>query len=269
MAWLRMDDRVRTHPKIVKAGPLAGWLWFCGVCYCREHLTDGVIQDGMIPTLAPGLTSAKKHAQTLVDVGLWHRTEGGYHVHDFLDWNPSRTEIETNRAKDSRRKHTGVQTESERNPDGIHQDASRACAGVRARAITLGVDLDSSEGDARGRSAPALAGSLPRDHLTHGFCGTRFCVTAKMTADMVRRFGDEGETAVQIWLQSLNDGIGPHESAGGPVWVLQQFDAFLVASGRVSAPVSGRMTEAERKRADWDAYKRKVRAAEGGARDRD
>lgn len=265
MAWLRMDDRVRTHPKIVKAGPLAGWLWFCGVCYCREHLTDGVIQDGMIPTLAPGLTSAKKHAQTLVDVELWHRIDGGYQVHDFLHWNPSRAEVEANRAKDARRKHGGIQTDSEWIPDGFREDASRASAGARARALSSGVVLSSSEGDARGRTAPALAGSLPRDHITHGFCGTRFCVTAKMVADLGRRFGDGGDVAVQVWLQSLNDGLGPNESAGGPVWVLQQFDAFLAASGRVSAPVSGRMTEAERKRADWETYKRKVRAESGGA----
>ena len=39
MAWLRIDDRVRTHPKIAEAGPAAAWLWFCGICYCREHLT--------------------------------------------------------------------------------------------------------------------------------------------------------------------------------------------------------------------------------------
>jgi len=128
------------------------------------------------------------------------------------------------------------------------------------------------EGSGKGREgaatpaphAPALAGSLPRDHVDHGFCGSRFCVKAATVADMARRYGDGGDVAVQTWLQSLNDGLGAHQSAGGPVWVLQQFDAFLVASGRVSAPVSGRMTEAERKRADWEAYKRKVRAESGG-----
>lgn len=46
MPWLKIDDRVRTHPKTVKAGPAASWFWFCGICYCREQ------------SLAPGITSS-------------------------------------------------------------------------------------------------------------------------------------------------------------------------------------------------------------------
>ena len=94
MAWLKIDDRVRTHPKIVEAGPVAAWFWFCGICYCREHLTDGLIADKMLPTLVPGVPSWKRPADVLVAAGLWHREERGYRVHDFLEWNPSRAEIE-------------------------------------------------------------------------------------------------------------------------------------------------------------------------------
>lgn len=118
---------------------------------------------------------------------------------------------------------------------------------------------------ARAHAPGALAGSLQRDHLDHGFCGSRFCVKAAALADMVRRYGDGGEDAVLVWLHVLNDGIGPDESAGGPLWVLQQFDGWLVASGRVSTPPSTRMTDAERKRASWEAHKRKLRAESGGA----
>lgn len=104
MAWLRVDDRVRTHPKIVEAGPAAAWLWFCGICYCREHLIDGVIPMSVLPLLAPGLPNPKRHAAMLVSVGLWHQRETGFEIHDFLDWNPSRQDVEASKEWDRRRK---------------------------------------------------------------------------------------------------------------------------------------------------------------------
>lgn len=104
MAWLRIDDRVRTHPKIAQAGPAAAWLWFCGICYCREHLTDGFIPKAVVVSLAMNLTSPLKHAARLVDVRLWEDVDGGYQVHDFLDWNPSRAEVEANREWGTQRK---------------------------------------------------------------------------------------------------------------------------------------------------------------------
>ena len=104
MAWLRIDDRVRTHPKVVQAGPQAAWVWFCGICYCREHLTDGVIPAYILSALTPGVNS-KKYAAKLVEVGLWHRRDdGSYEIHDFLDWNPSRSDIEASKEWDRRRK---------------------------------------------------------------------------------------------------------------------------------------------------------------------
>jgi len=103
VAWLRIDDRFRTHPKIQRA-QLGGWLHFCGISYCREHLTDGLIPREAVGTLAPGLMTPYKHAARLVEVGLWHEEKDGFRVHDFLDWNPTRDEVEANREWGRQRK---------------------------------------------------------------------------------------------------------------------------------------------------------------------
>jgi hypothetical protein len=196
MAWLRIDDRVRTHPKIVAAGPDAAWFWFCGICYCREHLTDGFIPKGMIASLVPGvqLPAAKRHTATLLRVvdgqrnPLWHDTEGGYRVHDFLDWNPSRAVVLAKRAEDLARKkksNSSFQLESDMDstaesgmdskpiPKGIHKD-SNATRDARARAPAgLGSGLGSGSGSSvleesekpfarRGR-VPSVAGPSPMD----------------------------------------------------------------------------------------------------------
>lgn len=79
----------------------------------------------------------------------------------------------------------------------------------------------------------ALAGALPRDHIGHGWCGARFCLSAKEFNTLVRRYGDGGEAAVTQWLAQLDAGLGPSDSPGGPVWVLQHFDAWLVQQGRM------------------------------------
>jgi hypothetical protein len=139
MPWLKIDDRVRTHPKTVKAGPAAAWFWFCGICYCREHLTDGFIGDGMISSLAPGVTSGKKLAEKLVAARLWHRVEGGYQVHDFLEWNPTRASVLKKRAEDRARKESrkddGSDADSEDFPAGIEAEIS-ATRDARAGAPT-------------------------------------------------------------------------------------------------------------------------------------
>lgn len=153
MAWLRIDDRVRTHPKVVQAGPAAAWFWFCGIAYCREHLTDGFIPAGMLPSLAPGVTTGRSLATKLVESRLWELAPGGYQVHDFLDWNPSRAEVEAARRADLERKknRNGVVSDSGRIPsgipNGIQTTPSRDRAGARARAISSGVS--SSEESAR------------------------------------------------------------------------------------------------------------------------
>jgi hypothetical protein len=45
--------------------------------------------------LLPGVhvRVAKNAIRRLVAVGLWHEIPGGYEVHDFLDYNPSRAEV--------------------------------------------------------------------------------------------------------------------------------------------------------------------------------
>lgn len=123
-----------------------------------------------------------------------------------------------------------------------------------------GTDPDPCTADAgRARiTAPGpLAGTLPRDHLTHGFCGSRFCVPSKTVADLERRYGAGGAVAVQAWLQSLNDGLRDDESAGGPLWVVQHFDRFLAASGRLQVATPAAVSPVE-------AFKARQRAKASG-----
>lgn len=92
MAWVKLDDQFADHPKIIKAGPLAGWLYICGLTYCGRYLTDGYIPRGQVRKLAD-VDDATALADRLVAVGLWEEIEDGYVVHDYLEYNPTAEEV--------------------------------------------------------------------------------------------------------------------------------------------------------------------------------
>jgi hypothetical protein len=97
MPWVRLDDQFPDHPKVVAAGPLAGWLFVCGLAYCARQLTDGFIPSAQVARLVSE-SAASKLTASLVKAGLWEETEGGYVVHDYLEYNPSKEKTLAKRA---------------------------------------------------------------------------------------------------------------------------------------------------------------------------
>ena len=121
MVWVKLDDQFTENPKVVQAGPLAGWLHVCGLVYCGRNLTDGFIPAVMVPRLATfdhiGITTGGmagmfefghdiEHAELvdqLIAVGLWEETDGGYVIHDYLDYNPSKADVLAERQANAKR----------------------------------------------------------------------------------------------------------------------------------------------------------------------
>lgn len=103
MTWIRLDDQIAHHPKLIAAGPVAAWLWVCGNGYCNKYLTDGFIPTSQLRNLG-GVTNPAKWADKLVEVGLWDAVQGGYRVHDYHDYNPTKAQVEDKRKKDRDRK---------------------------------------------------------------------------------------------------------------------------------------------------------------------
>lgn len=85
MSWVLIDDNVPNHPKFLKAGPDASWLWLCGVAYCRKHHTSGHIPRVALATLGVTTPQPAIHrlVKKLVEARLWDETESGWLVHDY------------------------------------------------------------------------------------------------------------------------------------------------------------------------------------------
>lgn len=107
MTWIKVESSVSRHRKFVKAGPAASWLWLCGLAYCQEGLTDGLIPREALPYL--GIPNALKLAKTLESAGLWDVDPDGWRVHDYLVHNKPASTVKA--IQDERRvagKHGGL-----------------------------------------------------------------------------------------------------------------------------------------------------------------
>ena len=122
MTWVKLDDRFPDHPKVLALGDdyergLA--LHVRGLCYAAGNLTDGFVP-------ARAFREDVAIAARLVAVGLWKEVAGGYLIHDFLDFNKSKAQVEKEReewrarqvkSRTMSRRDTDRDSRSESHPD--------------------------------------------------------------------------------------------------------------------------------------------------------
>lgn len=119
MVWVRLDDHFDEHPKIQEVGPLGIALFTAGLAYCNRNLTDGFIpwsaarslvsweflepknKDGKQRIATVAITSGMSGDDVtseyvislLKSAGLWKEVPGGFKIHDYLDFQPSKQEV--------------------------------------------------------------------------------------------------------------------------------------------------------------------------------
>ena len=92
---------------ILEAGEKAEVLYVRGLAFCSDAMSDGFISDRQVTAvLGVGMRDAMRRAQTLVDVELWQRVDGGFVIRGWLKWNKSAEEIGRARKQDRERKAT-------------------------------------------------------------------------------------------------------------------------------------------------------------------
>lgn len=167
--WVKVFNSLPAHPKILRAGDRAAWLFVCGLCYSNEHLTDGFIAREVLVVAAPGVKNPERLARNLVEVGLWDTTEGGWQVHDYGDYQRTSQQVKDVRRKDRERKgyaesdpeDTG---DSERNPNGIQKDSERGLVGIPSRP-RVGVPSQEEKREERTTPKPPAGGQTERGRL--------------------------------------------------------------------------------------------------------
>lgn len=97
MTWVQIDDAMADHPKIVGLSHGAFRIQIEGLCYANRNLSDG-----FVPFLAAH-RHGKRYATELVNAGVWDPAEGGYAIHDYADYQPSKEEVLERRAETAER----------------------------------------------------------------------------------------------------------------------------------------------------------------------
>lgn len=106
MTWLKLDDRFARHPKVVGLKHFAFRVHVTALLGCAAHETDGVVKWAWLrPEAARGKpASVLRAACELVECGLWERIGGDetapvWLIHDYLKYQPSRSQLQAKRAK--------------------------------------------------------------------------------------------------------------------------------------------------------------------------
>lgn len=103
MAHAQLDDHFGDHMKIAGLSDAAFRLHVCGILYCSRGLTDGLIPADDVPRLVRRFR--RPALAELLERNIWTSVmDGAYVIHDYLDWNPSRAEVERRRAAAAKRK---------------------------------------------------------------------------------------------------------------------------------------------------------------------
>jgi hypothetical protein len=99
MPWFRVDDQLCLSRKTITAGNKAMGLWVRAGSWAMQQLTDGHIPAAALTMLG----GTRADANNLVTAGLWHKTQDGYRFHEWDHWQPSKADLEEQRAKDRER----------------------------------------------------------------------------------------------------------------------------------------------------------------------
>lgn len=107
MSWVRLDDTMPDNLKIEPLSDAAFRAYVTSICYAARNLTDGFVTNKKAKEFA----GKSRVIQELVP-DLWGTADGGYVIHDFLKYNPTRDSVLKKRAADSARKNGGILAES-------------------------------------------------------------------------------------------------------------------------------------------------------------
>lgn len=212
MTWVRIEDGMVEHPKIAGLSDPAFRAFVYGLCYCNRYLSDGFIPERIAHTsVAPG-AKGKRIAGELVDADLWHPTKGGYDVHDFHVYQPTKAEVVALREKRAEAGRRGglkskPPSKREAKPEALashfaeaKQEAKRN-PGSQSRLTTPKPSLDQSL-----VVAPELAASI--DHqIRNGSNLTE--ATQAAILDLVKQLPDATDGTVGRLVKLAKRGAGP------------------------------------------------------------
>jgi hypothetical protein len=176
MAWVKIDDQFPEHPKVAAAGPLAMAMQVAGLCYCNRKLTDGFIPRSIARTLLDwqvdhpdgrvftvSVTSgfhgedvdADWVIELLVSAGMWEQVAGGYRIHDYHDYQPSKDQLEAGREAKREAGRKGGRASAQARATANGQAGASALDEAESKPVPVPVPESSSSSSSASDTPPA------------------------------------------------------------------------------------------------------------------
>jgi hypothetical protein len=163
MPFGRLHEEAAGDSKLLALSDGAWRMWGMGLIYCQKNLTDGFIAANAIATFGvrgPGKRSIDPDVvarelcteQVPGKAPVWEKVDGGYRVHDYLEWNDSKDEIlKMRQDKRDRTARWRERKQSQSASAGAPSDASRVVH-EDAHPVVRGSSSEKEEGVDRRRT---------------------------------------------------------------------------------------------------------------------
>lgn len=154
MTWVRLDDAVMSHPKMLTLDPLSFSMWVGGLAYANRHATDGAIPERALWGLVPGAWKVATRAlmaaaKSIVDASLWTRTETGWSIVNYSTYQEEALSERVEERREANKQHKRASREREKQRENsIGQVLTNADgqANVRPdRALTVRSDVSTCQ----------------------------------------------------------------------------------------------------------------------------
>jgi hypothetical protein len=172
LTWIKLDDKAPRHPKISGLSDRAFRWWVRGLCYASEFLTDGLLPFEFTQDIP------QKCINELRDRRLWSLGDLGWQIHDYMDHQTARADVQREREKTrdrqakwkaERRKSNGVTAPSQT----VTSNAS--VTGHREQIQRTDTDTDRTPGVSYAHRPPRPASPVLEFERQHGKHVTAFC----------------------------------------------------------------------------------------------
>lgn len=112
MGWVRVDDAFYDHGRFARAGLADIGLWLMLLAWSNRNLTDGFIPHRVVAGFIAGCNAVTNSGETpdvppsddvshltdtLTDLGILEPVDGGYVIHDYLQYQPSAEKVRATR----------------------------------------------------------------------------------------------------------------------------------------------------------------------------
>jgi hypothetical protein len=142
--FIQLKTTIIHDDKLAAAGPEATCLYVKGLCWAKEHLTDGEVRRGALAILGAGISDPEAAAQRLVDNHLWTVTENGWTVGSerWARHQETKAQVDARREADRERKKAGkkvtkkVAKTTKPKASGIREDSGRNPSGSKPESAT-------------------------------------------------------------------------------------------------------------------------------------